>query len=87
MMDMFFAYLLVASATPLFIWLDNKKVALSAIPPIILMWVFFYFYATSSLSPLGHTLMIILFAVNVIVAHIAAFIIYGLPRLRRRRSQ
>ncbi len=24
-MDMFFAYLLVASATPLFIWLDNKK--------------------------------------------------------------
>lgn len=37
MMDMFFAYLLVASATPLFIWLDNKKVALSAIPPIILM--------------------------------------------------
>ncbi|KYC98788.1 hypothetical protein B425_3251 [Bacillus amyloliquefaciens] len=74
-MDMFFAYLLVASATPLFIWLDNKKVALSAIPPIILMWVFFYFYATSSLSPLGHTLMIILFAVNVIVAHIAAFII------------
>ncbi|XLG16355.1 Spore morphogenesis and germination protein YwcE [Bacillus velezensis] len=37
--------------------------------------------------PLGHTLMIILFAANVIVAHIAAFIIYGLPRLRRRRSQ
>ena len=39
------------------------------------MWVFFYFYATSSLS-LYHTLMIILFAANVIVAHIAAFIIY-----------
>lgn len=50
------------------------------------MWVFFFFYATESLSPLGHTLMIILFAVNVIVAHIAAFIIYGLPYLRRKRS-
>lgn len=53
MMDMFFAYLLVASATPLFIWLDNKKVALSAIPPIILMWVFFFFYATSLGSIVG----------------------------------
>ncbi|ASB86912.1 spore morphogenesis/germination protein YwcE [Bacillus sonorensis] len=86
-MDMFFAYLLIASATPLFIWLDNKKVALSSIPPIILMWVFFFFYMTSSLTPTGHSLMIALFIINVIIAHIAAFLIYGLPLIKKRMNR
>ncbi|MCY8023819.1 spore morphogenesis/germination protein YwcE [Bacillus sonorensis] len=86
-MDMFFAYLLIASATPLFLWLDNKKVALSSIPPIILMWVFFFFYMTSSLTPTGHSLMIALFIINVIIAHIAAFLIYGLPLIKKRMNR
>ncbi|AGN38354.1 spore morphogenesis/germination protein YwcE [Bacillus sp. GM2] len=86
-MDMFFAYLLIASATPLFLWLDNKKVAISSIPPIILMWVFFFFYMTSSLSPTGHSLMIVLFILNVVIAHVAAFIIYGLPLIRKHMSR
>ena len=82
-MDMFFAYLLIASATPLFLWLDNKKVAISSIPPII----FFFFYMTSSLSPTGHSLMIALFILNVVIAHVAAFIIYGLPLIRKHMSR
>ncbi|MDA1476773.1 spore morphogenesis/germination protein YwcE [Bacillus changyiensis] len=86
-MDMFFGYLLIASATPLFLWLDNKKVALSSIPPIMLMWVFFFFYMTNKLSPTGHSLMVILFTLNVIIAHIAAFFIYGLPLIRKHSRQ
>jgi hypothetical protein len=84
-MDMFFAYLMLASATPLFLWLENKKIAISSIPPIILMWIFFGLYLTSSLSPTGHSLMIALFAINVIVAHIAIFILYGLPLIKKYR--
>ncbi|MDA7025302.1 spore morphogenesis/germination protein YwcE [Bacillus sp. CLL-7-23] len=86
-MDMFFAYLLIASATPLFLWLDNKKVALSSIPPIMLMWGFFFFYMTNRLSPTGHSLMVVLFILNVIIAHIAAFFIYGLPLIRKHSRQ
>nr|MDF9460352.1 spore morphogenesis/germination protein YwcE [Bacillus pumilus] len=85
-MDMFFAYLCIATATPLFLWLENRKIALASIPPIMIMWIFFGLYMTSSLSPAGHTFMIAFFAINVILAHIAAFLIYGLPFIRKRFS-
>ncbi|MCS3483910.1 hypothetical protein M2369_001402 [Bacillus sp. JUb11] len=52
----------------------------------MIMWIFFGLYMTSSLSPAGHTFMIAFFAINVILAHIAAFLIYGLPFIRKRFS-
>lgn len=45
------------------------------------------FYMTSSLSPTGHSLMIALFILNVVIAHVAAFIIYGLPLIRKHMSR
>lgn len=36
-MDVFFAYLLIGTATPLFLWKENKKLAILQVPLIILM--------------------------------------------------
>ncbi|WP_226669076.1 spore morphogenesis/germination protein YwcE [Metabacillus litoralis] len=67
-MDVFFAYLLFSSATPLFLWNENKKLAILQIPFIALMWVMFALYMTVDFGTLEYTLFGIIFALNVLAA-------------------
>ncbi len=53
-MDLFFAYMFVASATPLFLWLEHRKIAVLSIPFIVVMWLLsiaFLFEALCSILP------------------------------------
>ncbi|WP_158638628.1 spore morphogenesis/germination protein YwcE [Metabacillus litoralis] len=67
-MDVFFAYLLFSSATPLFLWKENKKLAILQMPVIALMWIMFALYMTTSFGTLEFTLFGIIFAINVLAA-------------------
>ncbi|MBD1379750.1 spore morphogenesis/germination protein YwcE [Metabacillus arenae] len=84
-MDMFFAYALIASATPLFLWTEKRGWALFHLPFIALMWVFFGIYLTTDLSVVGYILMFMVFVGNIIFAHVAAFVLWASPILRKRK--
>ncbi len=72
-MDVFFVYLLFASATPLFLWVEKRKWAIISIPFVIALWVGFAFYVTADhLTTMDHTMILTIFIINAIIAHIAA---------------
>ncbi|APH03308.1 spore morphogenesis/germination protein YwcE [Bacillus weihaiensis] len=75
-MDVFFAYLLFSSATPLFLWKENKKLAILQIPFIALMWVMFTLYITTTFGTLEYILFGIIFAVNVIAALATGYYVF-----------
>ncbi|MGP4081721.1 spore morphogenesis/germination protein YwcE [Bacillus sp. Marseille-Q3570] len=75
-MDVFLVYLLVASATPLFLWQDRKKLAILQIPFILCMWLYVVLYLSFDLSMLTHIVLGSIFVANVIFAHVAAFMIF-----------
>ncbi|BAB05787.1 spore morphogenesis/germination protein YwcE [Halalkalibacterium halodurans] len=82
-MDLFFAYMLVASATPLFLWLEHRKIALTSIPFIIIMWVLALSHMFEGfLFDLHHSVFLTAFFVNVIIAHFAALVLYAYPHIR-----
>ncbi|MDR0139030.1 spore morphogenesis/germination protein YwcE [Metabacillus idriensis] len=83
-MDVFFVYLLIVSATPLFLWDQRKNLALLHIPFILLLWGYFGMYATMDLSMAMHVLGGSLFFINLIFAHVAAYLIYAKPILKRK---
>lgn len=76
-MDVFFAYLLIGTATPLFLWNESKKLAIFQIPVIILMWTMLGFYLYSDVGMTGHLIFGALFAVNIIIAHLTVlYVLY-----------
>lgn len=83
-MDVFFVYLLIVSATPLFLWDQRKNLALLHIPFILLLWVYFGMYATMDLSMAMHVLGVSLFVINLVFAHVAAYLIYAKPVIKRK---
>lgn len=78
-MDVFFAYLLIASASPLFLWKENVKLAIFQIPVVILMWVMFILYISFDFGMTGHIVFGSFFALNVILAHITVFYVFIRP--------
>ncbi|MHC8522955.1 spore morphogenesis/germination protein YwcE [Rossellomorea sp. H39__3] len=38
-MDVFMVYLFIATATPLFLWIEHRKWAVAHIPFVIALWV------------------------------------------------
>ncbi|MRX71169.1 spore gernimation protein [Bacillus lacus] len=86
-MDMFFAYMMIATATPLFLLPEHKKLAAASIPFISAMWITFFMYYGAEASMLFHTAFLLLFTLNVLMAHFAAFIIFAIPVIREQREQ
>ncbi|QNG60056.1 spore gernimation protein [Bacillus sp. PAMC26568] len=83
-MDVFFVYLLIVSATPLFLWDQRKNLALLHIPFILLLWVYFGMYATMDLTMAMHVIGVSLFVINLVFAHVAAYLIYAKPVIKRK---
>lgn len=83
-MDVFFVYLLIVSATPLFLWDQRKNLALLHIPFILLLWVYFGMYATMDLNMTMHVFGGSLFIINLVFAHVAAYLIYAKPIIKRK---
>ncbi|MDQ0206198.1 spore morphogenesis/germination protein YwcE [Alkalicoccobacillus murimartini] len=83
-MGIFFFYMFVASATPLFLWLEHHKIAVASIPGIFLMWILGSIYIISPSIWIEAT-FIVTFAVNVMLAHYAAIVLYGMPLFKQKR--
>lgn len=86
-MDVFFAYLLMASATPLFLWKENTKLAIFQIPVIVAMWVMFFLYISNDYTMAGHLMFGAIFALNVILAHATMFYVFALPFFKQLKSK
>lgn len=86
-MDVFMVYLLVASATPLFLWVERRKLALLQLPFIALMWVYSVLYMTTDLSMWSYSLFAALFIGNVLFAHYAAFLIFIAPAVKQLKNK
>ncbi|MGG1572857.1 spore morphogenesis/germination protein YwcE [Fictibacillus sp. NRS-1165] len=86
-MDVYVVYLFVATATPLFLWHDHRKLALWQIPFIAIMWLYVGLFLAGDLNPLAHLLFNIVFVANVVFAHVAAFKIYAIPFIQREREK
>ncbi|GAF13873.1 hypothetical protein JCM19046_4430 [Bacillus sp. JCM 19046] len=79
-MDLFFAYMFVASATPLFLWLEHRKIALLSVPFIFVMWALaISFLFEGFMFHISESTFIAGFLINVLIAHVAAFILYASP--------
>ncbi|KKI89612.1 hypothetical protein WQ54_24970 [Bacillus sp. SA1-12] len=78
-MDVFFAYLLISSSTPLFLWKENRKLAICHIPVVICMWIVFISYLSFDLGMTGHILFGLSFFANVVIAHMTIFHLFVVP--------
>ena len=87
-MDVFLVYLFVATATPLFLWVEHRKWAVLHIPFVIALWsVFIYYVAVPELGGWGHVTLWSLFVANLAFAHVAAFMLYALPFIQKQRKK
>ncbi|UXH43706.1 spore morphogenesis/germination protein YwcE [Rossellomorea vietnamensis] len=87
-MDVFLVYLFVATATPLFLWVEHRKWAVLHIPFVIALWsVFIYYVAVPELGGWGHVTLWSLFVANLAFAHIAAFMLYAVPFIQKQRKK
>jgi hypothetical protein len=80
-------YLFVATATPLFLWIEKRKMALWHLPFLALMWIGFILYISNHAHPFVEPFFFVLFIGNVIYAHIAAFLLYASPFLQQRKHR
>jgi Spore morphogenesis and germination YwcE len=87
-MDMFMVYLFVATATPLFLWIEHRKWALIHIPFLLALWaIFIYYVAVPEMGGWGHVTFWSLFVFNFAFAHLAAFWLYAAPYLKKHRKK
>jgi len=87
-MDVFFAYLLIGTATPIFLWLENRKIALLQIPLIVLMWTTLILYMYADFGA-GHLIFGSIFVINIIAAHLTVlYVLYTskLPEFLQSRT-
>ena len=78
-MDVFFAYLLISSSTPLFLWKENRKLAICHIPVVFAMWIIFISYMTFDLGLTGHILFGLSYLSNLVIAHMTIFHLFVVP--------
>jgi Spore morphogenesis and germination YwcE len=78
-MDVFFAYLLISSSTPLFLWKENRKLAICHIPVVIGMWAVFITHMMYDFGMIGNVLFILSFIANVGIAHMTVFHLFVRP--------
>ncbi|MFC7373557.1 spore morphogenesis/germination protein YwcE [Fictibacillus iocasae] len=87
-MDVFVLYLFIATATPLFLWTESKKMAIMQMPFIAVIWLYAILHMTNAdLSPMMHTMFISIFVANVIFAHIAAVLIFAGPYFKKKKLE
>ncbi len=87
-MDVFMVYLFIATATPLFLWIEHRKWAVAHIPFVIALWgAFIYYVVVPELGGWGHVTLWSLLVANFAFAHLAAFYLYATPYLRKQREK
>ncbi|QPC47783.1 spore morphogenesis/germination protein YwcE [Mangrovibacillus cuniculi] len=85
-MDVFVLYLCIATATPLFMWKEHRKMAIIHIPFIIGLWVGFgYYLASEQITLMGHIGVWSMILINFIFAHVAAYVLYASPFLKKMK--
>ncbi|WP_170006476.1 spore morphogenesis/germination protein YwcE [Bacillus fonticola] len=84
-MDVFVMYLFIATATPLFIWTEHRKLVYLQAPFLIALWTFIAIYLVIPESTLVLAALWILFLGNVVFAHIAAWVLYLYPAFKREQ--
>ena len=85
-MDVMMVYMLFASVTPLFLWIQYKKFAIGQFPFIIGMWVYFVFlYSAMDVNSLVYNLFLGIFIINILYAHIAFYLVFFHDQIMRKR--
>ncbi|MFY4776081.1 spore morphogenesis/germination protein YwcE [Metabacillus sp. RGM 3146] len=85
-MDVFVVYLFIITATPLFLWIERRRLAIFHIPFIAGIWAYFILYLTGALDSMNHIILNTFFVANVLFAHISAFLIYAYPAIKKARA-
>ncbi|MFQ3544816.1 spore morphogenesis/germination protein YwcE [Halobacillus rhizosphaerae] len=88
-MDVILVYVFLASMTPLFLWMDHRKLALIQLPLIVGMWAYFVVeFGQLQLGAFGYWALLIIFSANILLAHYAMYLVlYKDVRIRKRISQ
>jgi Spore morphogenesis and germination YwcE len=86
-MDVFFAYLLIATSTPLFLWKERRTLAIMHIPVVIAMWAVFIANMNADYGMVGHTIFILAFVLNVFIAHMTIFHLFVVPFFKMLKNQ
>lgn len=86
-MDVFFAYLLIATSTPLFLWKERRTLAIMHIPVVIAMWAVFIANMNADFGIVGDTIFILAFVLNVFIAHMTVFHLFVVPFFKMLKNQ
>ncbi len=74
-MDVLFVYALFATFTPLFLWIEYKKMAVIQLPFIVGMWSFLIIEIGSlAVSPIIYGISLTLLITNILYAHVALIV-------------
>ncbi|MFC0522249.1 spore morphogenesis/germination protein YwcE [Pontibacillus salicampi] len=85
-MDVLLVYVIFATITPLFLWLEHRTTALIQLPLIVGMWAYFIVeFASLSVTGLAYTSLLILFMLNIVYAHYAFYIVFFQQEQTRNR--
>ncbi|UOQ45986.1 spore morphogenesis/germination protein YwcE [Halobacillus salinarum] len=87
-MDVILVYVLLASMTPLFLWMDHRKLAIVQMPFIVAMWAYFVIeFGALEVGAFAYRALLTLFAANIILAHYAMYLVlYKDVKIRKRIS-
>lgn len=86
-MTIFFAYLLIVTTTPLFLWKEKRTLAILHIPVVIGLWAVLIIYMNYDFGMLGHWLFGAAFVLNVIVAHLTLIHVFIRPFFKQQKKQ
>ncbi|MGG3888441.1 spore morphogenesis/germination protein YwcE [Metabacillus fastidiosus] len=83
----FFAYLLIVTTTPLFLWNEKRTLAIMHIPVVIGLWGVLIAYMNYDLGAFGHWLFGIAFIANVIIAHLTLIHVFIRPFFKEQKKR
>lgn len=78
--------MMLASVTPLFLWIEHRKMALIQLPLLIGMWGFFIVeFAAFQVTGVTYAFLLSVFILNVAYAHVALYLVLFHNQLVRKR--
>ena len=85
-MDVLMVYALFATFTPLFLWIEYRKMAIGQLPLIVGMWSYLVIEIGSlAVNPIVYGLSLTLLVVNILYAHIG--LVVGLMNDTKMRDK
>lgn len=87
LMGVFALYLFIATATPLFLWTEHRKLVYMQLPFLIALWSTVVLYFVFPESTLLVVILSALFVGNILFSHYAAFMIYVYPAFLKERNK